>query len=392
MPEFLILLLPIAAASGWWAAKRSVRKEREKLRNAEIDPAYFRGLNYLVNEQPDKAIDVFVRMLEVNSETVEMHLALGSLFRRRGETDRAIRIHQNLIARPTLSSEQRSQALMELGLDYMNAGLLDRAEALFSELIDNHALVKTSLGNLKVIYQHEKDWLKALDVTRRLEELGGEDQSRDRSHFLCELADIALQKGRDDDARDYLEQAGEAAPKAMRPLLTQATLYLQKQDYTSALQLYQRIAETHPAFIGEFVNQMAKCHRETGQEQAWLTWLMALYQRRRSLYVMLAIADEIEHSEGSDAAIRFLNDELVANPTLLGVQRLIRMRLTQQGDGKTTFLDTLDTLVKSMTDKQSAYQCHRCGFTTRTLHWQCPGCRTWGTMLPTSENNGRYSE
>ena len=158
--EYLILLLPVAAASGWLAAKRSLRLQQERQCEADMDSAYYRGLNYLVNEQPDKAIDVFVSMLEVNSETVEMHLALGSLFRRRGEVDRAIRIHQNLIARPTLSVDQRSQALLALGNDYMKAGLLDRAEGLFEELVEGKRLLRPALTNLKTIYQHEKDWKK----------------------------------------------------------------------------------------------------------------------------------------------------------------------------------------------------------------------------------------
>lgn len=392
MLELLALLLPIAAASGWWAAKRSVRIEKEKLRSGEMDPAYFRGLNYLVNEQPDKAIDVFVRMLEVNSETVEMHLALGSLFRRRGETDRAIRIHQNLIARPTLSAEQRSQALLELGRDYMNAGLLDRAEGLFIELVESKALMKSSLENLKVIYQHEKDWHKALQVSRQLSGLGDKHQVRDQSHFLCELADIALENNESEKAQEYLEEAHQTAVDAMRPNMGRAALLMQHEEYQQALILYQQVAENYPAYIGEFVKLMAQCYQATGQQQAWLEWLKALYQRRRSLHVMLAIADEIERSEGGDASIAFLNDELAKSPSLLGVQRLIRMRLTQQSsDERTTFLETLNTLIERMAEKQSAYQCHRCGFSTRTLHWQCPGCRAWGTMLPTSDHDKRCS-
>jgi lipopolysaccharide biosynthesis regulator YciM len=161
--ELLLLLLPVAAASGWIAARRSQRQERGKCVN-DTSPVYFRGLNHLLNEEPDKAIDAFVEMLEVDSDTVETHLALGNLFRRRGEVERAIRIHQNLIARPALTREQRAQALLELGQDYMRAGLLDRAENLFRELKDTRLHVRQALKNLLVIYEKERDWQACLDT------------------------------------------------------------------------------------------------------------------------------------------------------------------------------------------------------------------------------------
>ncbi|HVJ61125.1 MAG TPA: tetratricopeptide repeat protein, partial [Tahibacter sp.] len=172
----LFLLLPVAAFSGWYVARRSsARTSGERV--SELSSSYFRGLNYLLNEQQDKAIEVFVRLAEVNRDTVETHLALGNLFRRRGEVDRAIRLHQNLVARPDLSDAMKTVALLELGEDYMRAGLLDRAETLFSDLVAMKAHAPSALKHLIAIYQHERDWGKAIAHAERFEEMTGESQA-----------------------------------------------------------------------------------------------------------------------------------------------------------------------------------------------------------------------
>lgn len=390
MLEFLMLLLPVAAASGWWTAKRSMRKEKERLAASEIDSDYFRGLNYLINEQPDKAIDVFVRMLEVNSETVEMHLALGGLFRRRGEVDRAIRIHQNLIARQTLSSEQRSQALLALASDYMSAGLLDRAEGLFEELVESKKLLKPALTNLKTIYQHEKDWEKSLDVSRRLEKLGDKEQGRDEAHFLCELAENALEAGDMKEAQNLLKQALSSDREVFRPLLIQARIAIGAGRLENAIELYKKIANRHPAFIGEFLDDMKAAYEKTASQEEWYVWLKEIYAGKKNLQVLLKLVAEIEQREGFDAANSYLTEELGNAPKLAGVHRLIGMRMAKKGEKPSDFLALIEQLLERLLAEQSAYQCHRCGFTTRTLHWQCPGCRSWGSMLP-RENSHRTS-
>ncbi|MEJ2123258.1 MAG: tetratricopeptide repeat protein [Alphaproteobacteria bacterium] len=206
MLEFLILLLPVAAASGWVAARRSLAVKQQK-QPQDISPVYFKGLNYLLNEQPDKAIDLFIEMLDVDSDTVETHLALGNLFRRRGEVDRAIRIHQNLIARPSLNREQRAQALLELGKDYMRAGLFDRAENLFIELTELRLFNDQAYLNLLEIYQQEKDWQRCLDVTAKINSLRDPTLNNAIAHFYCELAEGQLRSQNSGEAENYLKRA-----------------------------------------------------------------------------------------------------------------------------------------------------------------------------------------
>jgi lipopolysaccharide biosynthesis regulator YciM len=384
--ELLALLLPVAAASGWWVAKRSVRSEAARLRQGDMDPAYFRGLNYLVNEQPDKAIDVFVRMLEVNSETVELHLALGNLFRRRGETDRAIRIHQNLIARPTLSRPQRAQALLELGQDYLRAGLLDRAEGLFNELVEMDQLVKPALRNLTVIFQHEKDWEKCLEATRKLEKLGDRQRRHDEAHYYCELAKDAEAGGDPGAAQRLLRQAEQADPGNLRTLLMRGELAFGRQDFREALDFFREVETRHPAYAGEVIEQLARCYEVLGLGGEWQNHLREQYARHPSWVLVVAIAEDLRRTRDEAAAIGFVSDHLARKPSLRGLAYLIELHMAGQGeDDGADSTALLNQLAQQLVRDMPAYQCHRCGFSARTLHWQCPGCRSWGTMDPFCE-------
>jgi lipopolysaccharide biosynthesis regulator YciM len=222
--NLLWLLLPVAALSGWLIGQRRIN-QKDGSSSSSIYPEYFKGLNYVLNEQPDKAIEVFIKMLEVDSETVETHLALGNLFRRRGEVDRAIRIHQNLIARPSLDREQRANALLELGMDYMRSGLLDRAEALFLELIESNLHLNDSCTELLDIYQQEKDWENAIKIARKLEIISGEKSNSIIAQFYCECADSALIDGNMRVAKDSIRQAISIYPKCVRASLIEGKMY-----------------------------------------------------------------------------------------------------------------------------------------------------------------------
>ena len=207
--DLLLLLLPVAAASGWYAAKRSIDANTHKDNDGFTRP-YLVGLNYLLNEQPDKAVDVFIKMLEVDSEMVETHLALGTLFRRRGEADRAIRIHQNLIARPNLSKELRLQALLALGEDYLKAGVLDRAERVLLEFteIASGEIAIIGLRHLLDIYQQEKRWDLAINIANKLL-THGEPYQRNIAHYYCELALQAKAQSQLEQTQRYLKRALE---------------------------------------------------------------------------------------------------------------------------------------------------------------------------------------
>lgn len=382
MMEFLLLLLPVAAASGWLAAKRSSRRHAGSS-DIERNPAYFQGLNYLLNEQPDKAIDVFVQMLEVDSETVETHLALGNLFRRRGEVDRAIRIHQNLIARPTLSRNQRAQALLELGQDYMRAGLYDRAENLFIELTEMNLYSEQALRNLRVIYQQEKDWDKCLSVATRLESYTDESLHIERAHYYCELAQEAL------DAKDYaranamLKRAQSSDRGCVRATILQGDMEMARDDCKAALRAYKRVEQQDPDFISEMLPMLIDCQKRLGRQQDLVNYLRQLFVRQKNLAIVMALLDYIQEEEGDQAAVDFLTQYLHDHPSLEGLHRLIGLsQRNMDGSSSPDILRILREQVALLLKKRPAYQCARCGFSAKTLHWQCPGCANWASMKP----------
>ena len=380
MLELLFLLLPIAAASGWLVAKKTA--ERKPQAGQEPDPAYFRGLNYLLNEQPDKAIDAFCRLVEVNAETVETHLALGNLFRRRGEVDRAIRVHQNLVARSSLNREQRSYALLELGEDYLRAGLFDRSESLFQELIEMNLHKRRALVNLKEIYQQEKDWEQCLNVARELAELTGEAMGQEIAHYHCELAEEARRKGNLDTAWTHLRQAQKADEHCVRASLLQAQIEMERGDLTGAVKSYRKAERQGPEYLSEILPALLQGYRRLGAREDMVDDLMKLYRRRQDTAVMQAVADLIREDQGEAAAASFVAEHLKHHGDLQGMEQLLSLSAKLPVD-EARWRGTLDLLLQAtrqLVQKQPAYQCDHCGFVARRLHWQCPSCKSWGSV------------
>ncbi|MDX1594454.1 MAG: lipopolysaccharide assembly protein LapB, partial [Gammaproteobacteria bacterium] len=297
MLELLWLLLPVAAGSGWLAGRRAAH-DRPGQAGRRLSAEYFRGLNHLLNEQPDKAIEVFIRMLEAEGETVEIHLALGSLFRRRGEVDRAIRIHQNLIARPTLSPGQRAEALQELGLDYTRAGLYDRAEEIFLELAEVRAHAERALRELLDIYQRERDWDKAIDTARRLAQRTGTARDLEIAHFHCELAEESRAAGEISEALSHLGRALAADPACVRASLTQGDLENDRGHTKAAVRAYRRVAEQDPAYLPEVLERLRACYASLGREGEYRDFLQEQIGRTRAIAPVLAFAELIRDEEG----------------------------------------------------------------------------------------------
>jgi lipopolysaccharide biosynthesis regulator YciM len=373
----LVLLLPVAVYLGWWLARsigrRSVNKQQQLFSNQ-----YFQGLNYLLNEQPDKAIQVFLELAEVNQDTVETHMALGSLFRRRGEVDRAIRFHQNIIAKPGLEPEQRTQALLELGEDYMKAGLLDRAERLFAELIESDAHTPAALHSLLDIYQQERDWEKALEQAQRLEQISGEHMGDVMAQFCCEMAEQALDDDDREKARRHLRQARRHDPRCIRARFVMARIVAGEGDPDQALDLYEEIAELDRDYIPELLEDYLALAADSGQAARGRAKLEEWAQRYRGISLTLKLADYLGEEQGGDAAGRFLVETLADKPSVRGLDRLVELK----ADGHLR-AEASDDILKAVTARllarQPAYRCTHCGFSGQTHHWQCPSCRHWST-------------
>nr|VFJ54933.1 MAG: Lipopolysaccharide biosynthesis regulator YciM, contains six TPR domains and a predicted metal-binding C-terminal domain [Candidatus Kentron sp. DK] len=395
LESLLLLLLPLAAASGWYTAWRSFRKTGTSLPAKPIRADYFQGIHYLLYEQPDKAIEAFIKVLEVADETAETHLALGNLYRRRGEMERAIRIHQNLADQSALDSEQRHEALLELGQDYLTAGLLDRAEDLFQELVESGYHTVQALRQLIEIYEQEKDWDKAIESARRLEEVTGNQLAGVIAHYYCEKAEQALQTQQDPQRNtgvfDIVGQALNAHGGCARASLIEGDAFVAMGNLERAFQAYRRVETQDPDYLSEAIERIYRCyrllektdHRSSKNVHPIVEFFSALLRRYRGISATLALS-EIKRREGSEReALAFLTEKLRERPSLRGYQRLLEMELHRAApDSVSNHFPILKELVSSLLRDRPIYQCRQCGFPAKRLHWQCPGCKNWSTVKP----------
>lgn len=381
MYELLLLLLPVAAASGWYAARRGMTDKSQK-QPQEISPVYFKGLNYLLNEQPDKAIDLFIKLLDVDSDTVETHLALGNLFRRRGEVERAIRIHQNLIARPSLNREQRAQALLELGQDYMRAGLFDRAENLFIELAELKLYNEQANTYLLEIYQQEKDWKRCLEVADKITVSHYPALHNSIAHFYCELAVQQMRQQNMAAAEGFLKRAQQMKRSNVRVLMLQAEIEYSRGDCRSVIRLLHQVEGSDSAYLSDTLPRLVECYKKLGLQQEMYDYLQQLHQRHHCTEAMLLLSEMIAEKDGEGAAVEAVLNHLAMTPDLKSLERLVRLNLQRSEESPRETLEVLLSSVTKLLDKEPAYQCEHCGFTAKKIHWHCPSCKTWGAIKP----------
>ena len=376
----LFLLLPMAAWSGWYLARRGRRADGDRVN--ELSSSYFRGLNYLLNEQPDKAIEVFLKLAELNRDTVETHLALGNLFRRRGEVERAIRVHQHLVARPNLNDPMKTVALLELGEDYMRAGLLDRAETLFNDLVAMGAHAPSALRHLIDIYQHERDWHKAIEHARQLEQVTGESEAETIAHYYCELAEQSRQHGAYSEMRDYMAHAFESHPDSVRAHLLHGHLLVAEDRLDEAAQAYEKACQCDVEFVPEILPYLLDAYTRLNQDRRAEEFLRQLLTRYQGISPVLALHRLIQRRDGDDAAVAFLTAQLRQRPSVRGLTTLIEATASRAGETERNSFLILRDLTRKLMDGQAMYRCSRCGFGAKAHHWQCPSCKSWGSVRP----------
>lgn len=376
------LLLPAAAISGWYVANRQYHRKEEKA-DRKLSREYVQGLNYLLNEQPDKAVDLFIKLLDVDSDTVETHLALASLFRRRGEVDRAIRIHQNLIARPQLSLTERKESLLALGQDYLSAGLFDRAERIFLELIDLGGEVdKSSLYGLIAIYQQEQDWEQALQVAKKIEHCTGGSTRTNQAHYYCEMAEKAIKAKQLDKAEQLLKTAIQVDKNSVRASLMLAELDKQAGRPKQAVKILRSIIEQDPDFLSEVIPHLVDVYQQLGDMGACVQFLLSTIQKHPRASTIFVVAEHIRSTQGIDAAIEFLSERLREYPSIRGLNRLIEWHLEYTQGKVRQKLEILHDITSKFLNDKPVYRCGHCGYAGRHLHWHCPKCKQWGQMKP----------
>ena len=381
MMEFLLLLLPAALGSGWYIGKSNKSSTREGV-STQIPRDYFVGLNFLLNEEPDKAVDIFIKMLEVDTETVDTHLALGSLFRRRGEVDRAIRIHQNIIARPNLAKQQRVLALLALGQDYLRAGVFDRAERLFLEVVEMGEQSTLSLRFLLDIYQQEKNWQQAITIAQKLASMTNQKMNVRIAHYYCELAIEARESGQIELAQKQLKQALVIDKRCVRASMLLADLEKHGGQYKQAIRFYQQVKDQDPEYLSEAISPLAECYEKLGKEEELIDYLQQCLIQYPRMSVVLALAELLKRYQGHTEAARFIAEQLRTNPSVRGLHQLIRLQLIDaEGPAKENLAILYDLTIKLLKNKP-IYRCEQCGFHGKVLHWLCPSCKEWSTIKP----------
>jgi lipopolysaccharide biosynthesis regulator YciM len=374
----LFLLL---AAAGWAMGRFGERDEEVAPPPLNID--YLKGLNFLLNEQTDQALEHFLEMVRVDDKTIETHFALGSLFRRRGEVDRAIRIHQNIIARPDLAAEQRDQALYSLAKDYFHAGLLDRAEKLFARLSQGSRYQVQALESLCRIYEQEKEWERAIEAAEKLEVLGGRSLALQIAHYYCELAEAAAGKNDYAAARAYVKKAQTGRPRTMRGALTRAHIARETHDSKTALRLYHRIIDESTYLIAEALPEIVTIYErenELAELERALKTMIQTHPEMSSLVAYTAIVNDIGGIPVIDDVVR---QYMLNEPTLAEFVDL--QRLTSEGAVEDeAVLTKIRKALSKLAAASPRYQCQECGFSSQRLLWQCPSCRNWETQRPAS--------
>jgi lipopolysaccharide biosynthesis regulator YciM len=374
-----LLALPLFFALGWLAARIDIKQLVSESR--ALPRSYFKGLNFLLNEQPDKAIEAFIEVVKVEPQTIELHFALGSLFRRRGETERAIRMHQNLVERADLPEQQKLDALFELAQDYLKAGLLDRAEELFARLKGStHA--EAALKYLLEIYEQEKDWQKAIDTAQQLETVTGQSHQKEIANFYCELASRALMESRPEDARPFLERALAHHRLCVRANVLLGDVEISLDRYEAAIDAWKRIETQNPDYLALVAERIIGAYKKLDKSQEGLNLLRGLLGKYPSLDVLNVVFTCILEGEGAEPAYQLVRDEMRRSPTLLGLDKLLEAQLLDAPVQRRQDLELVKNLVHQHTRTLAMYKCDNCGFRARQYYWHCPACGEWETYSP----------
>lgn len=374
-----LLAFPLFFALGWLAARVDIRQVVTESR--ALPNSYFRGLNFLLNEQPDKAIEAFLEVVKLEPETIDLHFALGGLFRRRGELDRAIRMHENLLEREGLAEEQRLRAMSELGQDYLKAGLLDRAEQVFTRLLDTpqHGQARTFLLE---IYVQEKDWEKAIEAARVLEKDTSKPLNADIAHFHCELALLESAKGNVEAAAAHLDEALRANRQSVRANLMAGDLNAAAGRHEAAIADWRMVETQSAAHMALVVDRVLGSYRQLGRLAEGVQWLRALYAREPSQDVFGALYLAVSETEGAAAATRLAREELRRNPSLRTLDRLLEAQLLEAEPAERELLQVEKGLVAAHSQRTMRYQCGSCGFKAKQFFWRCPACGRWDSFDP----------
>ncbi|WP_273428839.1 lipopolysaccharide assembly protein LapB [Chitinibacter tainanensis] len=373
-----LVILPAFFGLGWLAARVDIKHVIAQSKS--LPAAYFKGLNHLLSGETNKAVEIYVDIAKQHEETIELQFTLGHLFRRRGELERAIRMHQKLLARRDLSDVQQEKAKLELAINFIKAGLFDRAENLLHELSGTGA-ARAALVELLAIYQQEHEWLKAIEIAQQLR-----DESHSYQHeiaqFYCELAASALVRKELDTANGFLEQALQIHRQCVRARLMRGEILLAHGSAQAALDEWLAIENQDPQYLTLAAKQVLHAYTQMGQATEGVALLRRYLARYPELDIVDLLYEQIIAADGVEAAHDFVRERLRETPTMSGLRKLLEAHLLVAPDEQKPEIELIGKLLHDNTREHTMYYCHECGFKTRQFFWHCPGCNGWETYAP----------
>ncbi len=381
--DYWLLLLILSAILIGWIIGRWNPLARNSSGNATgiFSDSYVKGLNYLLSNDSNKAIGIFTELIEVNNDTIEIHITLGNLFRSKGEVDRAIKVHQNLLARPNLSKKQRNIVISELANDYLKAGLLDRAEKLFKEMIQLKTDDMVAYRRLLDIYITEKSWHEAIDCARILYDRGEADASVIYSQCLCEVAENAISQGKIKVARESLAKAIEVDQNCVRATLLLINLHLDAKGIPAAKKLFKRLIKLNPEYMELYIKPAKKIYLHGKESSGYQEFLKQQYQLYPSNRLAMALLEYYVEQNQIEKARLFLSDVLKSSPSFESFEFALNF-LKSDPDHLSETWASLSLFLKMMHNKKIEFACSKCGYESHVIEWNCPSCKSWASMKP----------
>lgn len=377
-----LLALPLFFSVGWLAARVDLKQLLAE--STALPAAYFKGLNFLITNQHDKAIEAFSEAVQANTDSLELHFALGSLFRRRGEVDRAINLHLNLLTKKELEPQQKLAVTAELAQDYLKAGLLDRAEELFESLHDDRYR-QPALRALLEIYVREREWERAIKAATELERLSGVPFRTEISHYYCELAVKSKLANDTHTARFELAQALHADKNCVRANVLLGDMEAEAGDHKTAISTWKRIEFQKPEYLGLAAPKLLASYRALNQTAEGLSLLKNYLQTYQLNALLNVLYEATLAEEGAENAAKLARNELIKMPSLNTLDQLLQARAlveTHQPQNNANLQDIqlMQQAVRHAIGNKTAYHCQQCGFKAKYHHWQCPACNTWEAL------------
>ena len=386
MDNFILYALIVGAIGIGWLLGR-----RDRTKTSEIvGPEYYQGLHYLLNEEPDRALTTFIENLEVTNDTLETHLALGGLLRRRGELDKAVVVHENILVHSKLSKHDMQRVQLELARDYLLAGLLDRAEELCVQLSQEpetgkpDSVRRDSLKITLEIYELEKEWSQAIEVAKLLAVGGATDQyEKAISHYYCEIAEELLNRNELSSARESVREAIGHDVNNPRASLVRSRIDVKEGHYDQAIAVLTRILDQNPVYLPESLETLGEAYRLGQRPQKELReYLISCLDLTPSISIVLMLAKSIRDELGDDAVARFIASHLKENPTIRGLAQLIDLHIDNTDGVAKENLTILRSFADALVADKPAYRCNGCGFEGKRMRWHCPVCKDWATIEP----------